>query len=216
MRPSIPGWGSLKRIGRHRVVSSTYYWVAIVPIGAKFLDALPSQFSFIAFNQQWEFSLTLPFSWQAAFFAALFFAAGETIYLTRCPQIVRETDDYSDFREQGKGPGNVVAYFREVALEHPHDSEQATFKSEEWTERAARFTRDFGGMKSSDTEAYELFQMRSIEQGKEMRAYWFVRDEADFSRALARAASTGLFVFGFSLLAWIVLANVIFVVRQTF
>lgn len=95
-------WSTLRDIEHNKVIRSTYVWLFIVPITAKFLSKLESNLSFEISGQMITFVLSMPFSWQALFFSACFFVIGNILVSLQIPEIIKKYKNFSDFSTSGK------------------------------------------------------------------------------------------------------------------
>src|SRR5262249_2600385 len=103
-------WSTLKEYGTGRWVRWSYFWLFFVPIAAKFLSDVQDIISFDLGNQHVELNMDLPFSWVLFYFGALAFALAYFIYFHACPALIRDFDEYSDYKAAGKGE----SYIRDV------------------------------------------------------------------------------------------------------
>lgn len=95
-------WSQIVSIGRSRLVQSAYIWLFLVPIAARAFQFTDSPI-IIGVDDQIEISLKLPFSWQLFYAAASLFTFGHCLYIFSCPAIVRDFENYMDFKNKGHG-----------------------------------------------------------------------------------------------------------------
>lgn len=98
---AIPKWTELAILGENRLVKSSYIWLIIVPITAKLIRELPYPLYVNMGNENFQFKLSLPFSWQLFFFAALSFSIANVIFSFYRP-LFTKFKDYGDFKNQGR------------------------------------------------------------------------------------------------------------------
>lgn len=104
-------WSALNSLGRNRVLATSYFWFAFVPIAARVFDQLDSLLTFKLFGAQISMNTHLPFSWEMFFYAAVAFSVGGLIYNLRCPSIISKYDSLGDFRDEGKQARMLPAEF---------------------------------------------------------------------------------------------------------
>lgn len=112
-----PSWESLSKIQNTWHVKTTYVWLFIVPIAAKFLSQLDDNVTLTIFQHQFNVLLNLPFSWKMFYFGALCFSLSNVMYLARCYPIVKENRSYFDFEKNGKGKLQIVQYAKQIGME---------------------------------------------------------------------------------------------------
>lgn len=111
-----PDWKVLKKFADIKLVKFSYVWIIIVPVLAKLLikvgDVLPIKIGEVTFN----INLSLPFSWQMFFFAALFFSLAQFIFNLVCPEIVKDFENQREFENDGKTVIQLGSYFKKLLL----------------------------------------------------------------------------------------------------
>lgn len=108
----IMDWKSLRDFSNAKLIKSMGFWLIITPIMAKLLEnvsSLPIQFTGEKTNQ--FISLSLPFSWVYLFFAALSFSLVNLIVALRCPKLIIEFENYSDFKHKSNSKEYLVQQF---------------------------------------------------------------------------------------------------------
>jgi hypothetical protein len=86
-------WRTLDNLLSSKLVASTFFWLAAIPILARVTERLPDILSFELNAVLIELPLILPFSWLVLYSAALFFGAARIIYLAVCPDHIRKFDN---------------------------------------------------------------------------------------------------------------------------
>ena len=97
----------------HKVVQSTYIWLFILPIVAKFLSKVESPLSFTINDEIVKLDMTLPFAWQIFYFSAVLFTIANVIYFFYCPKIIKENKNLGDFHSQQKNSSHLKNYMNE-------------------------------------------------------------------------------------------------------
>src|SRR5687768_16444275 len=90
-------WKWLKIIPSNKIVSSSYIWLVIVPVIAKFLSYLESPLPFELGGQVIQLDTELPFSWKVFFLSAMFFTFGNIIFFFACPALVKRYRNFDDY-----------------------------------------------------------------------------------------------------------------------
>lgn len=95
-------WSYIRSLADSKIVRSSYIWLFIVPIVARVLSTLDDVIDLTVLGETIRLSATLPFSWQALFFAASFFTVANIVYSIFCPEIFKTYRSYREFHEDGK------------------------------------------------------------------------------------------------------------------
>jgi hypothetical protein len=100
-----PGWAIIKSSIRTKWIASSYIWIFIVPTVAHSLSNFNSDISVPIGDQEYRLRISLPFSWMAFYYGAVFFAVGSGIYALFCPPLIRRYNDFAQFQKEGRGSG---------------------------------------------------------------------------------------------------------------
>jgi hypothetical protein len=103
-------WKNVDGMGKNKILSSSYFWVAFVPLCANFFKEV-NNISITIMGHVYKFYIDVPFSWHLFYFSALLVACAKTIYSFYCPEIIRLYSTFNDFTEQGKGKWSIITYF---------------------------------------------------------------------------------------------------------
>ncbi len=172
-------WVSLTGFGNSRLVRSSLLWLAVVPVVAKVMAPLPDR---LRINDDAEILLRLPFSWKVLFLAALLYALGTLLYLTKCPRLIRLYSDYGQLSNAGVTPQGLSHLFTQVLRTVPKPK------------------TDFLPVRVRDSVAHFIdaiqWQSRSGEpqpRGLESQDHhnWFVNGRRDAERLVSRALEKG-------------------------
>lgn len=109
-------WDKLKFLPSNRLIKSMGYWLFIVPIAAKILSHVNNPVLLEFYNYHLHLDISLPFSWYAFFFSALFFSAGNIFYMIWCPTIVKDHLSFAGFLGDGKTIEHLEDYANEIAI----------------------------------------------------------------------------------------------------
>lgn len=95
-------WAQLRRFQDHKLFTSMYVWLLIVPIFAKISEKMSEQASVSIFGVSLQLSLSLPFSWQIFYFSAISIVIANVIFQIYCPDIVKDHPNFAHFKSEGK------------------------------------------------------------------------------------------------------------------
>jgi len=182
----LPRWSQLNALGESRILRSSYLWLVLVPVAAKFIDVLPKEFE--AFSTSIRMDFELPFSWTLFYFSSVAFAAASLLYATRCPSVVKFHRHAADFAAKGKSFDHLIAFASELGeplrgkLIKKIEYDRAHLRPEALTE-----------------VIYKLF--------------WNVYAKADSRRRQSRALCGVLYVVGFVLIGIVMAQNFLYVIE---
>lgn len=97
----IPGWATLRAWSASRVLQTSLYWLAIVPIAVSVLQNAPGEIAVPLRDTSIRISLKLPFAWSALWGAGIAGFAAQAILHIACPKPIRDFRGYSEFRDAG-------------------------------------------------------------------------------------------------------------------
>jgi len=109
-------WSQLKFLPSNRLIKSMGYWLFIVPIAAKILSHVNTPVLLKLYDYDLHLDLSLPFSWYAFFFSALFFSVGNIFYMIWCPTIVKDHLSFAGFFGDGKTIEHLEDYANEISI----------------------------------------------------------------------------------------------------
>jgi len=95
-----PDWLRLARIGRLRILRSSYFWLIAVPLLAQWLSKVPRELVFNVLGTELTLTFDLPFSWKVFYFSAVSVAIATTIYGWYCPETIRLYDNFAHFLQE--------------------------------------------------------------------------------------------------------------------
>ncbi len=119
----IPPWSQINRMGKSRLLRSSYIWLFAVPMLAKLLAKIGPEVTFSLWGNTFTIIWGLPFSWQMFYFSAVGFSIASYIYSSWCPPIIRDYERFSDFTDQGKGSNQLREDFNKYC-----DFQNSAFK----------------------------------------------------------------------------------------
>lgn len=111
-----PDWKIYRGLGNSRLVKSSYAWLILVPLAAKFLSLMPEQIEFHLMGADIPLSMGLPFRWKLFYFMALSFAVGQAVYAIRCPYLIKNYRDFKQYSESHIGSADLSQWFLILAI----------------------------------------------------------------------------------------------------
>jgi hypothetical protein len=104
-------WVTLSAFSKSKIVKSMVYWLFVTPILAKALSSINHiDLKYLGFDG--NINLTLPFSWTAFFFSALFFSFGNLLYSIKCPELIKDYKDFNNYASSQKSIHYLVESFK--------------------------------------------------------------------------------------------------------
>lgn len=104
----ILDWKTLQEISASPVVTSSGIWIVIAPIAARLLSNLQKTINITIGDVGIPLQISLPFSWEALFFAALAFQAANLCRRIFCPKIIKESKNFRDYLSQSKSVQELI------------------------------------------------------------------------------------------------------------
>jgi hypothetical protein len=89
-------WSVIKSLSESKLSSSSAIWIFVVPAIAKISDAFGT-YNIDGINYQ----VVTPLSFMLLYFSAILFFFGGLVYVLFCPDLIKNTKDYSDFKRKG-------------------------------------------------------------------------------------------------------------------
>ncbi len=83
-------------------------------MAAKAMEPFSAQVTFQIFGADLTFALALPFRWKMFYYMAVSFAIAEALYLWRCPRLIKEFQNFREYRDVHPGIIELVVYFRSM------------------------------------------------------------------------------------------------------
>ncbi len=216
----VPTWSALNRLGQSRVLRSSYFWLAAVPILARILEHVGQQHDIRLFGATLHISLGLPFSWKILFYASFVFSIASFVYSIACPGLVRSYQRFSDFTAEGKASRQIIDAFSDTL----HRSGSVVF-FDEFVEKFTVFSPEHAETsttivspiytRGADLHARRTLVRARVPDDRLADAFWYVRDLADIASPKLRWLCLICYSAGFALLSVILIQNLLYVVRNT-
>lgn len=171
-----------------------YIWIFLVPIAARLLENVEEAATVTIFSYTFEAQLTLPFSWLVFYFSAIAFAAANLIFQIRCPDIVKEHSDYSEFKQSNMGIEHLDRYLNQVGLNWEGLRLLIERQDEYFSEVAEA---------SNPKQADGLLRKR----------FWAIYWVGNQHRIIEKFSALILYIIGFVLFSIVLLQNIVFVIQ---
>ena len=212
---NIPDWESFKSLGRSKLIKSSYWWLFLVPLFAKALEATGDEITFTIFNAAIKITLDLPFSWALFYFTAVCFSIASIIYLTCCPLSINKYEHFEEWEKSGKDSSSLVRAFlsayRDDKRMAPHaisDGEKDYFLT-----HYLEYEGDLSSINKNSRTPSRLLKA-GIPDGSVKAVYYYVSGRIKRSRALARLSMLVFYSVGFICFAVVLIQNFIYVCKH--
>ncbi|REL27270.1 hypothetical protein DXX93_12295 [Thalassotalea euphylliae] len=201
-------WSEIRFLGNSKLVQQNYIWIFLVPVIVK-LSIYPEKSLQLIDS---EYILNLPFSWYLLYFAALSFAIGLSIYLIRCPKIVKSYDDFSKFKEHGNNFNQLNLFFNNVSQLSSNNLKGIT----QWLESISQETKpeDIDNNLTTCIELNKSSKAFNIKNDYQCDSFWEIYNLAEISNHKSLILATFFYGIGFAILLGILVKNLIFVLTQ--
>ena len=223
-------WSTLRRMANWRLVTTSYVWLLIVPVGVRLLTpfAGPREVKlpwiFVG-GRTIHLDLGLPFSWEVFFIMAVCFAIGSVLFVQYCPKIVQEFRNFGGFRSAHASNRPMLDMFNEFA-ERLSNRTLAEFLEEtarwrgaqakthaEWAEEVESWQKEVmdasRGIHARDACARRFNDLLEMANHESVLSEHFehVRALASKSRAGWRCTVAVLLYAGLGLFLWVLAQN---------
>lgn len=208
----VPRWSMLSRLGKNRILRSSYLWFFFVPIAAKATEwKLP--FGGAVHQLNWS----LPFSWEVFYFSAVAFATASALYDFFCPAFIQDYPTYSHFRQQGKGDQQLVEYvLPSIAVTRASTLSAVQADQILGFLAFANNTREVWALVSDDRNPAVLRRALSrirINEDDLSDAFWYLQNIADLNRVVPRCLCSLFYCSGFGLTFVLTIQDIVSVAR---
>lgn len=217
-----PRWSRLTELGNSRLLRSSYVWFFAVPPLASLISKLGPDVHLRVLGSEWVLHLDLPFSWKIFYFASAAFAIATSIFFLRCPEIVKRYRSYAQFEAEGKGPRQVRDYFLDYLARRRLDQVSGALVSSYLTE----FTTEYSGVAAQVDLGRQVVEEKwglldlvvesNLGSPRVPDAFWFVHRVSDSANPVSAMASGLFYLFGFVLIAIVLVQNFLYVWQLTF
>lgn len=180
-------WESINKLGKNRLLATSYVWLIVVPLFAKILSLVESPLDFSSYVPGLIINFSLPFSWQLFYFSAVVISLAGIIYYCACPGIIKGFSTFADFQSEGRDASYLIRY-----AEH--------LKGFSFEGNAVQLTH-------SDSEP-------DIQRQFMPDAFWQIYEHEKTRHPSVRAICFSLYVVGLALILIVLADNFRFVISQ--
>jgi hypothetical protein len=163
-----------------------------------------------------KLDLELPFSWQMFFLGAFFASIGNSIYAVKCPSIIKIFENYSDFKNSGRGKQQLLNEFAIIFAENcsKNSSEFAKYLT---------FKSSFCESENNE-DLHEKHKLVLVEKIRNLKikpdcvqdAFWYFYDFANDLELVCRRICKISYSLGLSCFFVVLVQNIWFVFINTF
>jgi len=113
---NILSWSNLSSLENNRFVKRALVFLFIIPMVAKFLSKVDNPIELKFADYVFTLTISLPFSWIAFYFSALFFAISISLFKIFAPKIISEYSSLGSKVNEGKVWTNLVIYLQDLGI----------------------------------------------------------------------------------------------------
>ncbi|WP_282079584.1 hypothetical protein [Aquimarina algiphila] len=205
-------WRNLSFIGENKIIKSSYIYLFLVPVLAKFLSKIKSPLIVNLGGQDIELIFELPFSYKMFFLSAILFSLGNLLYGFVAPKIIKENKSYGDFKQQGKNIFHVWNYLEDLGINESWKRKikhsQSEYKIKGMIHYKSNYKKSKIGfvnkvidekLKLLDSISYNMNSSANPEYRTENEklSFWNVYNFSNNSRKFLQTLTTLFFVGGF-------------------
>ena len=194
-------WDGLSKIGNNRFVKSSYYWLLIIPIIVKILANVEPNLVLVIFEYEFKLDLGLPFKWQLMFLASLFFSISIILFNLFCPLIFKENKNFNSFLNQGFTEHKLSEYSNETNID-----------ISSFTVTPMPTLKDI--LTPENKDKLNSWNEQKIKEYSEM--FWHIYNISRELNFLSRVIIGLFFYSGLSIIAFIIIKNILYVFRSGF
>jgi len=189
-------WSDIKILPQNKLIKSSYFWFALVPIIAKILNKIEVPLT-LNINQNILIDMNLPFSWKIFYISSLLIVIANILFFVFCPKIIKEFNDYSEFKKSGRNSNNLIDYIPQsnsALLEEI----QKIFKKVE---------------SEGDNWVDEEIYLKKLDNQLQAN-FWKIYNNLNESKQKMRIISYILYSIGIAFFVIVILQNIWFTIKQ--
>ena len=197
-KKSIFHWNYIKALPKNRLIKSSYFWFVIIPIIAKILRKIETPLAInVNKNQNLILDLSLPFSWKLFFLSSLAVVVGNILYNLFCPRLIKEFNNYSEFKKTGRNSLSLLSYIpiRDATLNKQFEGKykDIELQQDNWID--------------NETYVSELDKSLKIN-------FWDLYNRLNKSTPMIRVITYIFYLIGVLLFVTVIIQNVIYTIEQ--
>ena len=206
-----PSWSKLRGFGESRILKSSYFWIAFVPLTAKLFRYINNvNIEFI------KLDFELPFSWQMFFWGAFFASIANLIYAFKCPDITKMFENYSEFESSGRGEQQLLNIFAVIFNKSYYKGESTTNQLCTFQDDFCEVENDWSSFENNGFELWSTIRKLNIRKDCLKNAFWYVYDFANELEVVYRRICCISYILGFLFFFYVLVQNIWFVFTNTF
>ncbi len=201
-------WSSLRGFGTNRIIKTSYFWLVVVPIAAKFLLQLKQPFIFTLLGKEHTLYLDLPFSWYAFYFSAVAFALGTAFFDLFCPRMIKKYSSFGEFFRESSGARELLTHYWDLERQDRMNILPDLYQE------AARATGVREPHPGDPTQFAILVQtmIRNVPREEMTDLFTTLREAQDYTRPRVRAAIAISYLIGGLLFLIVFAQNILSVI----
>lgn len=210
-------WSHLRYFGNSKFVKGNYIWIILVPVVAKFLISANNNITIF----DTEFELKLPFNWIILYFSSLFFSIAHSIYLLRCPTIIKDNGDYGDYIKSGFGITKLnqyIDFFSKYDLlinNNLKPNKLSQLLSDKLNDIAINTSsNDIDKKITMLVSLPKINDSYNIKNDYEKLVFWEIFNASETINTISKYASVFSYGVGIALLSIIFIQNILFVLHS--
>lgn len=211
-------WVLVNSLGKLKFSKSSYYYLIIIPIIVKLLEKVETPLSLELGNNIILLNLELPFSWYFFYFGAVSIAIGSILYELFCPELIKSYSNYGEFLKSGQSD----SYLDKVARKHKLSLYFLTFIGEPYIEEKVKERIKTDPKNRWEEPMYEEYEKvvdykHNIKYQEERKnAFNKLYDQIKHQNEFVIHISFSLYILGFSAFLWVIIENIVFVIKHLF
>ena len=199
-------WDTIKSLAISKIGTGSAVWIFIVPAIAKISEMAGTNLN------SFDLEIVAPNSMLLLYFSSLAFFLGTLVYQLMCPSLIKNTNNYSEFKNNGNNEFNLSLSVSKL------DSNNAKLF-------IGDIKKKIEMPKPDEISREEVLLIDAGEDGKEStlirpndlsKAYWITRNFHNQTHAKSQVLSLLLFGSGFLMLSYILITNLLIVIKHIF
>jgi hypothetical protein len=212
----IPGWDGIRHFTRNPAFKFSALWLFLIPLLARLLAALKESSKNAPEPNPWIswWPENLPVTWNLLYICSALALLGLICFKIRCPNPVREFENWNDFKTKNFGPTELKQHLQELARTRAVSIGSMLSNLQVMTrDGEILLPHDRQDLKlEADWHSMETWlSIASINPGKVGEAYSSIERLAADSRTPSRLINTLLYLGAFGIVGYFLVRNAWFV-----
>tara|TARA_Y100000588_G_scaffold83247_1_gene87806 strand:- start:868 stop:1476 length:609 start_codon:yes stop_codon:yes gene_type:complete len=197
-------WDTIKSLAVSKIGTGSAIWIFIVPAIAKVSEMTGATL------HSFDLEIIAPQSMLLLYFSSLAFFLGTLIYQIMCPSLIKDTNNYLDFEHSGQNEFNLSQSVSKLKEENAQEfinqiKKDIEMPTPDEISKSKVLLIDAGETRSKST---------LIRPDDLPKAYWITRNFHNQAHSKSRSLSCLLFGSGFLMLSYILITNLIIVIKH--